>query len=587
MNSIRRALADYSLRKFILYAAIPSHWPQLLQLRQRAGSQVRDFSRQVSIWLKVDASAAQSLSYAFRPWLREATNKLESPGGEYHERLAHRESSDPEVTLSRDRLGWMLQMAISDPGQSWQAVGTWLTERWNPGIACSDAYSVSERLSNLVLMWNLEPAPESMAGELLRLMEGDADLLLTRIEYHGDSKTNNHVLNNARALILFGGFVGNAKFYEAGSTLFECELPKHILSDGILREASTHYQWVVTRWIVEVGCTFHARDRSRYLLLQPLLLKMLDACEAMKLGSPGNSYLPLLGDISPDFPPGLYAGLTGLGYALVGCGDETQPSGQPCAGLWSTFFVGRSKPPEGCAWISSDRSWARVTTGPWSVLTHADRQVHDNRPTHGHHDLFSFELAYAGTPLIVDPGRKNYLAARDSEEAGILEEWHNTILVDRCRTGFVPRGYMPVNWLNQWRSCPEIDADDAGLAIRLVVPKEIPGVSRIQRTINCSDPNRLVIVNQVSRTSSRAIDVLLVLYIMGRVREEDGRVEVDCGGRAFVLSWKGLGKPLMKAASRYVSYGIAESCTRLEWRTDVETNAWESAIMISLSGSNT
>ena len=583
LNSIRRALADYSLRKFALYAAVPTHWPGLLETRRIARAEVLEFSGRVSEWVKIDATASPQLSMVFRPWLKEAGPCAVASG---QRQVPPGVSPDPEVALSRDRLGWMIQMAVDDRASAWQAVGAWLMARWESGTACRDAYSVSERLSNLILMWNIEAPPEPVEEKMLRLMAQDADHLLTHIEYHGDSKTNNHVLNNARALILFGAFTSSVRFYEAGCSLLASELPKHVLVDGILREGSSHYQWVVSRWVVEIACTFHAKDDARFLQLQSMLEKMLDACEAMKLGSSGNNYLPLVGDISPDFPPALYDGLTYFGYALIDCGEAIPSGNQPGGGLWSSLFVGRSKPSDGGVWLACDKSWARVTAGPWSVLTHADRQVHDNRATHGHHDLFSFELAYGGTPLIVDPGRKSYLAARDSEDAGILEEWHNTIMVNQCRTGFVPRGYMPVSWLKQWRSGPELEADEAGLAIRLDAPREIPGVSRVQRTIDCSAPNQLVIVNQVSRTSSRAIDVLLVLYIMGRVREEDGRVEIDCGDKHFSLSWTGLGRPLMRAASRYVSYGIAEPCTRLEWRTDVEASAWESAIKISLSGSN-
>jgi hypothetical protein len=254
------------------------------------------------------------------------------------------------------------------------------------------------------------------------------------------------------------------------------------------------------------------------------------------------------------------------------------------AGLWSILFVGRSKPPAGGAWMSSDKSWARVTTGGWSMLAHADRQPHDNRSTHGHHDLFSFELAFDGVPLVVDPGRKDYLAARDSEEAGILEEWHNTILVDQRRTGFIPRGEMPTTWLEQWRSCPELEANDQGLAIRLVAPCEVPGVSRIERAISCTDPKALVIANQVCRTGTRTAHVLLVLYVMGKVRQAERWVEIELGDKKFTLRWAGLDKPQIRAALRYPSYGRAEPCTRLEWRADVEEKHWESSIIISPTG---
>jgi hypothetical protein len=581
LNSIRRALADYSLRKFILYAAVPSHWPGLLEARQKARAQVLDFSHQVADWLKLDATASAQLSFVFRPWLKEAGTRDLASG---QRQVPPAASPDPEVALSRDRLGWMLQMALDDRTGAWQAVEAWLAARWESGLACRDAYSVSERLSNLILMWNLQAPPEPVAGRMLRLMAQDADHLLAHIEYHGESKTNNHVLNNARALILFGGFTGSARFYESGCSLFASEFPKHVLADGLLREGSSHYQWVVSRWVLEIGCTFHARDHARFLQLQPMLEKMLDVCDAMKLGPPGANFLPLIGDISPDFPPSLYAGLTGFGFALTGSGDEDLSAAPACGGLWSSLFVRRSIRNAETLWMSSDRSWARVTTGAWSMLAHADMHPHDNRPTHGHHDLFSFELAFDGMPLVVDPGRRNYLAARDSEEAGVLEEWHNTLLVDQCRTGLVPRGYMPTRWLEQWRTRPELEANVNGMEIRLVAPREVRGVSRIQRTIDGSDPNRLVITNQVCKSTPRSVPVLLVLYLMGEVRQAGPWVELELADKRFTLSWTGLDRPRIRTASRYVSYDCAEPCTRLEWTSVAGTGVWESTITISLAG---
>ena len=585
LNSLRRALADYSLRKFILFAVNPAHWRQLLEERRRARAQVEEFSRQVSNWQEILASACSEPNPFFRPWLRgDSGNDLQSSQGS--EPFALTESSDPEVILGRDRLGWMLQSALIDDVSPWQDFDKWFAERWTSGISCRDAYTLSERLANLTMMWALETPPAANSDEVLRMMENDAERLLASIEYHGDSKTNNHVLNNARGLILFGAFAGNARFFAAGSTLLHIELSKHVLADGVLREGSSHYQWVVTRWVVEIACAFHAVDRQRFQLLLPLLERMLNACEEMKLGPPGRKYLPLVGDISPDFPPGFYAGLTDFGYAVIGAGDEVSSSIEVRAGFWGHYFVGRSKHDVHDTWYSSDGSWGRVTTGQWSILTHADRQSHDNRTTHGHHDLFSFELAFAGTPLIVDPGRKSYSAPRDSEDAGILEEWHNTIMVNRARTGFVPRGYMPADWLKQWRSRPELEVSETGLGIRLDAPHEIPGVSRIQRTIQCLAPDRVRIVNQVFKNTAGGIDVLLVLYLMGEVRLTGHRADVTLGGRCFRLNWAGLGTPLIRLVSRYVSYGSAEPCTRLEWNIEAETGTWESVITVELSGSN-
>lgn len=97
------------------------------------------------------------------------------------------------------------------------------------------------------------------------------------LEYHGDSKTNNHVLNNARALILFGTFIGSAKFYEPGCWLFERELARR--GDPVCSAGSINTLPVGCRSMGCRGWLRLPRQGSRRFLLQPILEKMLDVCQ--------------------------------------------------------------------------------------------------------------------------------------------------------------------------------------------------------------------------------------------------------------------------------------------------------------------
>ena len=488
-------------------------------------------------------------------------------------------SPDPEIRMRLDRLGWILQMAIHDQDNAWQAAGKWLEERWKRGLACSGGYSISERISNLVLLWNIQAPAQDMAASVRYMIEKDAYQLLGSLEYHGESKTNNHILNNARALILAGSFLGDGRFYEAGCWILDNQLRKHVSADGVVREASTHYQWVVTRWIMETGFVFHSQDTVRLEKLRPLLNSMLDVCEAMQLGSGHDTYLPLIGDISPDFPPRLYGGMTRLGFALLGGGEGIESASRDSVGLWSHFFKGR----DGAAqknWHADDNSWVRMNHERWHLLAHADMHTDDNRATHGHHDLFSFELSFGNIPVVIDPGRKDYLAGRDEEEAGILEEWHNTILVDSCRTGFVPRGYMPVPWLKKNRTRPRVMAGEGSLSIRLDGPVEVPGVSCIKRVLNLADGGRVLVTSQIMKKHVRPTNVRLVLYLAGNACLTDEGLELRVGSTSFLLRWQGMGCPSLRNSCRYISYGVSEPCARLEWDVTTTQAEWFSTIEI-------
>lgn len=528
-------------------------------------------------WQNVFETQSRRNRNFFRPWM--LAERRHAPALTQPCAVPDIDSADPEIRMSHDRLSWVLLTAIQNEETAWQAVAKWLEGRWQNRVACCDSYSISERLCNLILLWNIKDPPLSLGEPLLHMMRSDADHLLANPEYHGESGTNNHILNNARALVLTGTFLGNHAFYEAGCWLFEHQLGRHVSSDGVLREASTHYQWVVTRWVLEVACAFHAVDQRRFLQLRALLESMLDTCAAMQLGVGANEYLPLLGDISPDFPPWFYRGMTDFGYAVVGCGDAVVSDPIAATGLWPQFFMGRKKTPAR-NWLSNDKSWARLANDKWSLLAHSDTHTHENRVTHGHHDLFSFELAFDGTPIIVDSGRKNYLTGRDDEEGGILDEWHNTILVDGHRTGFVPRGYMPVSWLDSIRTCPNIVLEEGSLDICLDAPHEVPGISSIQRILNLADDNKLEIFNRITAGSTRRSEIRLVMYVLGNVSVLEDGMKLNMNDRTFMLRWKGLDMPAWRATSRYIGYGMSEPCTRLEWRSNMSGKEWTSVIEV-------
>lgn len=578
INSIKRSLADYSLRKFLFYAASPFNWAGLLTLKLRKKAETRKFFDHVSQWQVQNEIHPAGLSFIYHPWLQKCRKPL--PCLMPDDFVADSSSPDPEIRMRLDRLGWTLKLALQDQNNAWQAAGKWLNERWKGNVACQGSYSISERVSNLILLWNIqEPAPP-LATEVLLMIEKDVEHLLGHLEYHGEFGTNNHILNNARALILAGSFLGIPRFYEAGCWLLENQLSKHVSAEGVLREASTHYQWVITRWIVEVGCVFYSADQARFQQLCPLLNNMLDVCEAMQLGKQAGKYLPLIGDISPDFPPRFYGGMTGLGYALVGCGEKIEFTSSTIDDWWSHFFIGRAKPMPG-NWQPSDGSWTRLANNNWALLAHSDTHPDDSRVTHGHHDLFSFELAFQGIPFIVDSGRKNYLAARDHEEAGILEEWHNTILVNEKRTGFVPRGYMPASWLATIRTRPHVTLHDQYLEIRLGAPHEVPGISSIQRVLNLADDSTVLVSNRVISKHAAPKNVKLIMYVMGNAHLADGCLKSKVGMQEFMLRWVGLRTPMLRESIRYSGYGISEPCTRLEWNEAAAGTEWESTIEIT------
>lgn len=573
--SAARALGDYSLRRFLAYAANPLHWRELSRLRQRARREREVFAQEIAHWRQQPGERGNAPRLSFRPWLQPAP----TPDPAVAIGAADAASDDPELRMRVDRLGWMLEQALQSGRAPWAEVRQWRDGRWATHAAHTDSYTLAERIGNLVLLWNLEAPPADMAEPLLDLVGREAAQLLERPEYHGEDGTNNHILNNARALILAGDFLDCATYFDAGCWLLQHQLGRHILPDGVVREASSHYQWVVTRWLVEVACVLRARNDARFGELQPLLDGMLVACDAMLLGAAHRPrYQPLLGDISPDFPPAFYGGLTGFGRLLLAADGDEPSKTAVLQGFWSYAFRGHG---HGAIvdWMSADGAWLRLARGPWSLLAHTDTHPDENRSSHAHHDLFSFELACDGVPVIIDPGRRDYRSERDTEAAGTLEEWHNTLMLAGHRTGFMPRSYMPPAWLARFRARPRVVLAEGGADI-ILDGHPASGVS-LARSVRVIDDRRVTIRNTVTPGPLRVATVIMVLYVRGSVTVGSQQLRLASGGQVFTLAWRGLAPPQLRSATQYVAYAAGVPCTRLEWRVDIGDTPWESSIDIA------
>ena len=250
------------------------------------------------------------------------------------------------------------------------------------------------------------------------------------------------------------------------------------------------------------------------------------------LGS-DEGHMALIGDISPDFPPEFYRGLPAVGLRLLTNKNQSDPAGQPRGSFWQTFFGTTASSPTG-NWLAENGSWATLSHNSWRLLMHADTEVSDPRVTHGHHDLFSFDLSYDGLPLIVDPGRRNYSLSRDSQGAGILEEWHNTLMLDGIRTGFCPRGYMPSVWLESFRMCPTVVQYDDTLRVSLS-DCQLEGVSLIERSFVRKQDGGLKIVSTLVLSESKPRSLRLVLHLAGEVEIVHGGANITQSGTRFFL----------------------------------------------------
>jgi Heparinase II/III-like protein/Heparinase II/III N-terminus len=274
--------------------------------------------------------------------------------------LAAARAGDLETTRSLVD-GWI---AANPPGPG---------DAWHP-------YPLSTRVGNWIAALTLQadlgsPAFSESLWRQLRHLERNVE----------EDVLGNHVIRNARALVLGGVAFGARELLERGVAVLRRELPEQVLHDGGHYERAPAYHSVVLRDLLEV----QAAARQEWLAVPIERMRAFAAALQRPDGEPAlfNDGWPGLGprlDL-PEPPQGLTV-LRDSGFAVVREGE-----------LWLAFRCGPLAP--------------------------------DFLPAHAHADALSFQLWWRGEPVVVDPGTYTY-------EPGPDRDWfrstaaHSTVGVD-------------------------------------------------------------------------------------------------------------------------------------------------------------
>ena len=230
-------------------------------------------------------------------------------------------------------------------------------DAWHP-------YPLSTRAANWVAALSIAPdlatpaVVESLSRQLAHLRHNVEDDVL-----------GNHLVRNARALVLGGLALEQDELVDRGSELLRREVPEQILSDGGHYERSPVYHQIVLRDLLDVqsAAELHQLD-------EPIdRMRVFAAALARPDGRPA-----LFNDGALDLAPVLELTPHGDGLAVF---PETGYAVARRHGVWLAFDCG---PP-----------------GP-SFL-----------PAHAHADALSFQLWVDGRPKVVDPGAFTYEPGAD------------------------------------------------------------------------------------------------------------------------------------------------------------------------------
>jgi hypothetical protein len=278
-----------------------------------------------------------------------------------------------------------------------------------------ETYSVCERTCNLILLLAVRGDKASVFNPsfLRDQLTQSALWIFDNLESYDDSRVNNHILNNARALILVGSMYGFEALVDSGLIIFDSYLTKLLGDEGSLREGSMHYQVVITNWLADAyifasNAWSGAKKSEQLAGLERMLNKAAFLCaqyfESVK------DFPFVIGDVSPDASPKF----SRLRFEF----------------LYRKYLESENRSLKESNFTIGD--WTILSNNAYSVILRVPKNSYPPKwPIHGHSDLCHFVFSWNKLPIIVDPGRsrytKNWLNLHQ-----ISSSSHNAPLVNGC-----------------------------------------------------------------------------------------------------------------------------------------------------------
>lgn len=306
--------------------------------------QVTEFFRHIRSCLSLSASIRQNkdlpptvsaqLSQINNSFLLLSTStaSFPTPSG-----LHYPPSSDPEAAETPHRwtniLWYKSDFTPLPKNQIYSYLAEWIgyAHSFPEESFLYSPYAVSERISNLVVLLRYHQMSTTMLDHQIYLfLESQVHYLTQNLEYTIFQATGNHPLNNARALHLFSSIdhspVQALDFSLVAKAIVLERLDNIMSPNGILREGSVHYQFIITYWLACIySCLSKSTDTAYYAYIRKYLTRSLRICQHYSVRQPKGWLFPCIGDVSPDIPPQFLSSLAGW--------NPSSPQSATCTGV--------------------------------------------------------------------------------------------------------------------------------------------------------------------------------------------------------------------------------------------------------------
>lgn len=415
------------------------------------------------------------------------------------------------------------------------AIYSWIekVEKCSPKELHSEVwqtYTVSERIFNwLNCLAILSDKPFS-DDIIIESVVRQANYIQNHLEYYGEWFTGNHLTNDARGLYAVGSILGLDAFKSLGKMLIKHEYERVVYEPGYLREGSTHYQLLFTKWYADLyWISLEFKDSEFSAWIKPRLMNLVKASETFLYLDNGEFDMPFWGDISPDQPPKWIIGTTQVARFLLNMPlyevELKQPGYhslfQPIWILEKTETIEYKNVP-----IEKNCEWGRLDNENFVVHTRVFSNIFPNSaPGHFHNDTGSFTLVYKGQKVIVDNGRMNYL----QKGFGLYQKdrfGHNQVIIDEFTPYIVMRRFFRKNFLEYLcDKKPSINQTKDNVCTKYYNFQSKNGFEYCERIISVSE-NEVKIQDTIVGEGEHELELILHIHPSYYLKKLNNKVEM-------------------------------------------------------------
>ena len=346
---------------------------------------------------------------------------------------------DPEDLESLHRWGWFLWILskknISENEIKWSLlqINNWVEKFHNTNNKKIinfnelywETYTVSERVSNIIiasLFFDIK-----LNNKILLSIFEQSKIIFNRLEFFGKNNTGNHIINNIRGIYLAGNYFEISFYKKISLIILKKELKKIIPIKGFVREGSSHYQFIVTRWLIEIYIVAKIYNDEKMLkFIESYVFQSLNACNFFLVNKDKELIIPLFGDISPDFEPdwiinifnsklfnkeNIYSNLFSLNNIYKS--------------LNKNFSIDYNFQPRDTTLVYKDIGWYKIFNSNHLIYMKNNMVEPIKYPTHEHDDQGHFVYYYKKNTILNDKGRYTYLTDNFK-----LSKHHNVVSIN-------------------------------------------------------------------------------------------------------------------------------------------------------------